>query len=83
MGKHERTLQAMLGHPKPGNLRWADVESLLVHYGSEIRARKGSAIVVSLGGQKAYFHRPHPDDKADRGAIENALELLRRAGYVR
>ena len=73
----------MLRHPKPGSLRWADVESLLVRYGSEIRVRKGSAIVVSLGGQKAYFHRPHPDDKADRGAIENALELLRRAGYVR
>jgi hypothetical protein len=83
VGKHERTLEAMLRHPKPANLRWADVESLFVHHGAVIRARKGSAIVVSLGGHKAFFHRPHPDDKADRGAIENALELLRRAGCVR
>ena len=80
MGKHEKTLEAMLQHPKPSNLRWADIESLLENYGAEIKERKGSAISVTLNGHTAYFHRPHPSDKADKGAIANALELLRRAG---
>ena len=80
MAKHEKTLAAMKQHPRPANLRWADIESLFEHYGAEIRERKGSAIQVTLRGHKAWFHRPHPSDKADKGAIATALELLRQAG---
>jgi hypothetical protein len=80
VGKHEKTLQAMLQHPKPSNLRWTDVESLLEHFGAEIKERKGSAIGVTLNGHKAWFHRPHPGDKADKGAIANTLEFLKKAG---
>lgn len=80
MGKHEKTLGAMKQTPRPSNLRWADVESLFVHFGAVIREGKGSAIAVSLNGKRAYFHRPHPDDKADKGAIESALRFLRETG---
>ena len=80
MGKHEKILEAMRQKPKPANLRWSDVENLFLHLGAEIKEGKGSAISVTLGGQKAYFHRPHPGDKADRGAIETALKLLDQAG---
>ncbi len=83
MRKHEKTLETMLQHPKPSNLRWADVESLFEHYGAEIKERKGSAIRVTLNGHKAWFDRPHPGDKADKGAIENALALLRAAGIIK
>ena len=67
----------------PANLRWSDVEALFKHHGATIKEGSGSAITVSLNGQKAFFHRPHPDDKADRGAIGNALELLRRVGVIK
>jgi hypothetical protein len=73
---HERTLNAMRRHPKPSNLRWVDVESLLLHLGAIVREGKGSAISVTLKGRTAYFHRPHPGDKADKGAITTALKLL-------
>jgi hypothetical protein len=66
----------MRRHPKPSNLRWADVESLLVQLGAVVNEGKGSAISVTLKGKTAYFHRPHPDDKADKGAIATALKLL-------
>jgi hypothetical protein len=80
VSKHEKTLEAIKKHPRPSNQRWAEVESLLLHYGAEIKEAKGSAIVVVLNGIRAVFHRPHPGDKADKGAIANALELLRKAG---
>ena len=80
MGKHQKTLKAMRPHPNPSNLRWADVESLFESYGAEIKERKRSKISVTLNGQTAYFHRPHPSDTADKGAIEIALALLRKAG---
>jgi hypothetical protein len=82
MGKHEKTLVAMLRIPCPANLRWADVEHLFIHYGAQITEGRGSAIIVSLQGKKAFFHRPHPGDKADRGAIASALELLHQAGVI-
>ena len=66
----------------PSNLRWADVESLLVHYGAEVREGKGSAISIQLHGRHAYFHRPHHGDKADKGAIESALKFLRETGSI-
>jgi hypothetical protein len=38
------------------NLRWTDVESLLIHVGATLRDGKGSAISVSLNGKRAYLH---------------------------
>ncbi len=70
----------MTRHPRPSNLRWADVESLLVFLGGVVRQGSGSAISVTLGGRTAYFHRPHPGDKARKWAIEAALRLLEESG---
>jgi hypothetical protein len=55
----------------------------LVHEGAVITEGKGSGITVNLYGHKGYFHRPHTGDMADKGAIENALSLLRIAGIIR
>jgi hypothetical protein len=82
MGKHEKTLEAMRQIPSPSNLRWSDIEGLLVHFGAVVREGKGSAISISLNGKRAYFHRPHPGDKADMGAIESALRFLRETGAI-
>jgi hypothetical protein len=80
MSGHRRTLVALLRHPRPANLRWADIESLLVHLGAIVREGRGSAISVSLKGKTAYFHRPHPGDKAKKWAIVTAVRLLKEAG---
>ena len=77
MGKHEKILEAMSQRPRPLNLRWSDIESLFVHLGAEIREGKGSAIIIIPNDKRAYFHRPHPGDKADKGAIESALRFLK------
>ena len=82
MGKHEKTLEAMRQHPRPSNLRWSDIESLFVHLGAVIQEGKGSAIIIILHDKRAYFHRPHPGDKADKGAIESALRFLKDTGAI-
>ena len=80
LSRHERTLNAMRRRPRPSNLRWADIENLLLYLGAVVREGKGSAISVTLNGVSAYFHRPHPGDKARRWHIETALRLLEEAG---
>jgi hypothetical protein len=80
ISKHKKIWEAMRRHPTPANLRWSEVENLLIYLGAEIVKGKGSAITVTLRGKKAWFHRPHPEDKADRGAIKNALTLIKDGG---
>ena len=73
----------MQKHPLPANLPWRDIESLLVHIGADIEEGKGSAITVFLKNEEASFHRPHKRKEANKGAIVNALELLRRTGFIK
>jgi hypothetical protein len=79
-GKHRKTYQKMIQHPRPSNLLWSDVESLLKACGAQITERKGSAISVEMNGHIAVFHRPHPGKDADKGAIANAIQFLHRIG---
>ena len=37
---------------------------------------------MTLNGITAYFHRPHPADKAKRWHVETALRLLEEAGIT-
>ena len=80
LSRHGRTLNAMRRRPRPSNLRWVDIENLLVHLGAVVREGKGSAISVTLNGITAYSHRPHPGDKAKRWHVATALRLLEEAG---
>ena len=82
MGKHEKLLKKLLQKPRPANIRWAEIENMLIHYGAEIREGRGSAISVILKNKIATFHRPHPSNKADKGAIETAVKFLEIAGII-
>ena len=59
-----------------------DIESLFVHLGAEIQEGKGSAISIILNDKRAFFHRPHPGDKADKGAIDSALRFLKDTSAI-
>lgn len=82
MGKHDKTLQKIQQRPRPSNILWDDVEKMLINLGGVVKEGKGSAISITLAGQRAFFHRPHPGNKADKGAIETVLQLLKRAKKI-
>jgi hypothetical protein len=52
-----------------------------VHLGAVVKEGKGFAISVVLKGRTAFFHRPHPNDKADKGAIVTAVKLMEAGGF--
>lgn len=62
--KYAKTLEQIFRHPVSGNIRWDDVESLLVHLGAEVEERRGSRIAVVLFDEVLIFHRPHPSPDA-------------------
>ena len=78
--KHRRTLEAIFAKPVPSDIRWADIESLLVALGAELSEGRGSRVRFLLNGAQAVFHRPHPNPSTDKGAIVTVRRFLENAG---
>jgi hypothetical protein len=80
MSGHKATLEAIFTTPVPGGIKWRDVEALLRNLGAEFTKRKGSRVAVSLNGQDAVFHRPHPSPDTDKGAVRAVRRFLESVG---
>ncbi len=79
MGKHDKMLANIFAEPVRANVKWSDVEALLLHHGAEITEGAGSRVRVALNGVRAVFHRPHPRPEIDKGALKSVRRLLTEA----
>jgi hypothetical protein len=79
--KHKKTLDAIFRTPTLSNVKWDDVESLLIHLGAVITEGRGSRIRFQLNEVRATFHRPHPRRETDKGTLEDVRRFLKEAGY--
>lgn len=75
--KQRRTLRALFTTPTRANVRFSDIEALIVALGGEIREGGGSRVAFELKGRRAYLHRPHPGREAKRYQVEEVREFLR------
>ncbi|MDP1651462.1 MAG: type II toxin-antitoxin system HicA family toxin [Rhodocyclaceae bacterium] len=79
--KCQRTLELIFARPVSTNVRWADIEALLVELGGEISEREGSRVLVRLFNDRRVFHRPHPEPPTtDKGAVEAIRKWLEENG---
>jgi len=67
--KHRKILELLFLHPPSANLKWNDIEGLFKELGAEITEREGSRVGVRLFGERRVFHRPHPSQDMDKGAV--------------
>ncbi|MBI3838526.1 MAG: type II toxin-antitoxin system HicA family toxin [Planctomycetia bacterium] len=79
MGRHDRTLESIFADPVRANVKWADVEALLLHHGAEITEGAGSRVRIALNGVRAVFHRPHPRPEMDKGSLKSMRRFLTEA----
>lgn len=82
-GKHEKTLKSVFEKPSKANIKWKDIEAMLVALGAYIEEARGSRLYVELEDVKAIFHRPHPRKEADKGAVASVRRFLQEAGIKR
>lgn len=80
MGKHDQTLRTIFVDPVRSNIRWSDIEAMLVARGAEISEGGGSRVRIALNGVRAVFHRPHPKKETDKGAVKSMRRFLTEAG---
>ena len=80
--KHRKTLAAVFGRPTSPSIVFSDIESLVIALGGTVTEREGSRERITLLGEQWRCHRPHPGKEAKRYQVEEARELLQRAGVV-
>ncbi|WP_112488547.1 type II toxin-antitoxin system HicA family toxin [Thiomonas sp. X19] len=80
--KQRKTLDAIFTNPVHGNLEWARIEALLVAVGCRVIEGHGSSVAFEKDGQRAYFHRPHPQKEALKYRVRMAREYLEKIGVT-
>lgn len=78
--KHLKTLQLIFSRPVSANVRWVDIEALLLELGARLEEREGSRVLVRLFGERRVFHRPHPSPMTDKGALASLRDWLDNNG---
>ena len=78
--RHRKTLAAIFYRPTSASIVFADIEALIKALGGSISEREGSRVRIDLNGEQWRCHRPHPGKEAKRYQVEEARELLERAG---
>ncbi len=58
--RQRKTLQHLFERPERSDIRWSEIESMLRALGAEITEGQGSRVRISLKGERADLHRPHP-----------------------
>ncbi len=79
--RQRRTLVAIFVHPTLATIRFSDIEGLFEALGGSVTEREGSRVRIDLRGEQWRCHRPHPGKEAKRYQVEEARELLQRAGF--
>ena len=78
--KQIKTIKDIYSDPSKSDISWNEVESLFRSLGANISEGNGSRIRVELNGERAVFHRPHPEKNTDKGAIVSVRKFLNNAG---
>ena len=75
-----KTYHDIYKNPVQSGIPWEDVETMFLALGAKISEGAGSRVRVALNGVRAVFHRPHPENTTDKGAMKSVRKLLDYAG---
>lgn len=78
--KNQKVYEEIFKDPIQSNIKWNDIENLLLALGAEISEGNGSRVRIKLNDQRAVFHRPHPENVTDKGAVKSMRQFLINAG---
>jgi hypothetical protein len=78
--KHQKTLNSIFENPIRSDVLWKDIENLLIAMNAEISEGRGSRVRIYLNNIRAVFHRPHPRNETDKGALKSMRRFLIEAG---
>ena len=78
--KQKKLYERIFKNPVQSNIEWTEIENLLKSLGANISEGNGSRVRIELNGERAVFHRPHPERVTDKGAVKSMQRFLDNAG---
>ena len=78
--KHTKTLKAIFAKPVASNIKFSDIEALVIALGGKVREGEGSRVALLLGDGVMHAHRPHPGKEAKQYQIREIRDLLTATG---
>lgn len=78
--KHTDILEAIFHVPVLSNVKWSDIEALIINLGGRVIEGRGSRVKILINDRVAVFHRPHPQKETDKGALVSMRRFLEEAG---
>lgn len=61
--KQSKSLMKIFTEPTPSDMKWSEIESLLIALGADVTEGRGSRKRAKLNNAKLLFHVPHPTSK--------------------
>ena len=80
--KHNKTLGQVFKNPVPTNIKWRDIETMLISLGAEVKERNGSRVRFTIQNVQIMLHRPHPRPETKAYVIKNVRAFLIEAKIV-
>lgn len=74
--KHIKTLTAIFAKPIASNIKFSDIEGLVIALGGEVREGDGSRVALLIGSGVKHAHRPHPGKEAKQYQIREIKDWL-------
>lgn len=81
--RHQKTLKDIFADPVKSNVKWDNIEKMLIALGAKLSAGRGSRVRIYLNSVRAVFHRPHPRKETDKGALKSMRRFLKEAGVIK
>ena len=78
--KQKKVYERIFKNPVQSDIDWTEIENLLKSLGTNISEGNGSRGRIELNGERAVFHRPHPERVTDKGAVKSVRRFLDNAG---
>ena len=77
MGKqYLRTIKKIFSRPERADIKWREVEGLLVYLGGKMSEGRGSRKRYILNDVPLILHRPHPRKELTKGAVKSLRKFL-------
>lgn len=80
--KQQKTFKCLFDNPVRKNIKWVDVERLIVGVGGQIKQGDGSRIRIVLGEYSLNIHTPHPHKELKPYQIRAIRQLLLEEGVT-
>lgn len=74
--KQQKILVSLFDDPVKKNIKWTDVEKLIVSVDGQIRLGEGSRIHIVLGEQSLNIQTPHPQKELKPYQVRATCKLF-------